>query len=171
MTNPPLTRHPALQPFSRDHYTGLVQAQHLLRAADDDANARCRALAEFVDAWNIEIAEHFADEESLLLPLMTEAQKHRLKEEHDALRSRAGQVSRLGTEEDPGRELARELGQLLNDHIRWEERKLFPAIEQTCSHQQLADLQRRTTKIESRRPRAVRRTPSRNRNEHGKTNR
>ena len=65
----PIERHEALTPFSRDHYTGLVQAQHLSKAAESDAVARRKAIAEFVDAWDTEIAAHFADEERLLAEL------------------------------------------------------------------------------------------------------
>lgn len=155
MNTPSLKRHPALQPFSRDHYTGLVQAQHLLHATEEDSSGRCRVVKDFAHAWQAEIQEHFADEEALLLPLMTAAQQQRLRQDHDRLREFADQARRQRPDVDPGAGWVHELGQLLNDHIRWEERELFRAIEQVCSDEQLTALERRTAELEARRPRGA----------------
>lgn len=155
MKTPPLKRHPALQPFSRDHYTGLVHAQHLLHAREEDPSGRCQAVKSFTRAWQTEIGEHFIDEKALLLPFMTTAQQQRMQQDHDRLRYFADRACRLEIGVDPGAEWVQDLGQLLNDHIRWEERELFPAIEQSCSDEQLAAMERRTTEFEARRPRTV----------------
>lgn len=42
-------------------------------------------------------------------------------------------------------------GRLLHDHIRWEERTLFPLIEKTATVAQLEDLASRTAVLEARR--------------------
>lgn len=154
MKHPPLKRHPALQPFSRDHYAGLVQAQRLIKAADGDAAARREALSGFLAAWQSEIAEHFADEEQLLPDLMDSEQLDRLRHDHERLRSHADQGNDRGAEDDPGAEWCREVGSTLNDHIRWEERSLFPAIEKTASNESLEQLEARTRELEARRPRS-----------------
>lgn len=155
MNTPPLKRHTALQPFSRDHYTGLVQAQHLLRASDENASGLRQALMDFTRAWKCEIEEHFTNEEVLLSALMTAAQLKRLRNDHDLLRAFAGQAAQWQPDVDPGAGWVQELGQLLNDHIRWEERKLFPAIERACTQDQLTALERHTAELEGRRPRAA----------------
>lgn len=155
MKTPPLKRHPALQPFSRDHYVGLVQAQHLLRASKEDASGRCQAVKDFIRAWQSEIEEHFTDEETLLSTLITAAQLKRLRHDHDLLRGFADQAFRLKPDVDPGEKWVHELGQLLNDHIRWEERELFPSIERACSDERLTPLARHTAEFEARRPRAA----------------
>jgi hemerythrin-like domain-containing protein len=177
MKNPPLKRHVSLQPLSRDHYNGLVQAQHLTKAADGGIDARRAALADFVRAWNEEIAEHFGDEERLLYGLIPDAgMRQRLLDEHATLRSLADQArasvpaeyppapavavttvtddaaARSGN--DPDADLLRRLGEALHDHIRWEERELFPAIEQAADAAQLEALERETAVIEQARPRS-----------------
>lgn len=152
--HPPLKRHPSLQPFSRDHYGGLVQAQHLLKASEAGPEERRGALAAFLDAWNAEIAEHFDDEERLLADLMSEEQRVRLNREHAALRKLAEEARGHRRQVDPGAAWVRTLGQTLNDHIRWEERELFPAIESTADDAQLGRLKQETDAFEATRPRA-----------------
>lgn len=153
MQNPPLKRDISLQPFSRDHYVGLVQAQRLVRAASRDQLARRQALETFQAAWRDEIAAHFDDEERLLLELIPRpADRQRLLEEHARLRAMAGEVAAHLDGHDPA--WVRTLGELLNDHIRWEERALFVSIENAASTQQLSCLASETAAVEAARPRS-----------------
>ena len=147
----PLKRHHALQPFSRDHYQGLVQAQHLIKSADGDAAARRKALAEFLDAWEREIEPHFRDEERLLTELAGEADRQRLLEEHSRLRGLAAEAREQRRKVDPDAAWVRGLGESLSAHIRWEERELFVAIESAADQGQLAELDGLTQQIESNR--------------------
>jgi len=150
--SPPLKRHAALQPLSREHMSGLIQARNLNRAANADADARRAALAAFTEVWRSEIREHFDDEERLLLPLTREpALRDRLLKEHRALRELARRC-----EDDPGAvaddpALLRRIGSLLHDHIRWEEREYFEAIQRDHPDA-LAALEHEADRIEQRRP-------------------
>jgi hemerythrin-like domain-containing protein len=155
--HPPLKRHESLQPLSRDHYVGLVQAQHLIKSADATAADRAKALADFVRAWTAEISVHFSDEERLLPALVAGEPRERLHREHRALAELAEEARRRAAMADPDAEWVRELGRLLNDHIRWEERELFPLIERSASPAQLRELTQETDRIEQRRARNIRR--------------
>jgi len=149
----PIERHEALAPFSRDHYVGLVQAQHLKKAADDDDVARRKAIAEFVDAWDTEIAPHFADEERLLTDLANQTDGERLIEEHQQIRSLADKARELRRQTDPAADAVRHIGETLEKHIRWEERELFVRLQQELTEAQLASLAEQTEPIEKQRPR------------------
>ncbi len=151
--HPPLTRHEALAPFSRDHYIGLVRAHHLIKSADADAVARRKAIAEFIDGFDHEIADHFDDEERLLIDLLDAAHRKRLIAEHRTLRELADQARQLRHQVDPDPERVRQIGQAFDDHIRWEERELFQHIQSTLSEAQLRVLQGHTAPIEQSRPR------------------
>lgn len=152
-THPPLKRHPALQPFSRDHYVGLVQAQHLLKAADGtDANRR-RAVKEFLDAWKTDVVVHLDEEERLLPELLDEPAAQRLMREHEHLRRLAVEANERRRQINPGAEWVRHLGQTLNDHIRWEERELFTVIQQEAEEAELEALARQTRVMEQGRRR------------------
>jgi len=151
--NPPIERHEALAPLSRDHYSGLVLARHLIKAAAGDAVARRQAVAEFVDSWDREVAEHFADEERLLTALMADADRERLLAEHRALRALAERARAARRSVDPDAELVGEIGGTLERHIRWEERELFVRLQERLTPGQLAALGAQTAPIEDTRPR------------------
>ncbi len=150
----PLKRHESLIPFSRDHYVGLVQAQHLIKSQGSDAAARRAAVADFLDVWAVEIEPHFQDEERLLAALMAAGDRVQFEEEHARLRALALEARHKRQQIDPESEWVKTLGQLLNDHIRWEERHLFPAIEKSASEEQLKALGEETRKFEAGRPRS-----------------
>ncbi|MCA9289598.1 MAG: hypothetical protein KDA25_00625 [Phycisphaerales bacterium] len=157
--HPPIARHDALAPLSRDHYGGLVQARHLIRAADGDDVARRKAIAQFVDAWDREIAEHFRDEERLLGALMDEADRRRLLDEHARLSALASEARTMRRHVDPDPSALRQLGEALEQHIRWEERHLFNRLQDRLGAARLAELQRQSARLEASRPRHVKRTP------------
>lgn len=110
-------------------------------------------MREFLAAWDKEISDHFAEEERLLRPLLlTENDWTRLLSEHDALRDLQRQAAT-----EPERAVEAEwmlrVGSILHDHIRWEERELFPRIEKTVSASELQHLSLETREIEARRNR------------------
>lgn len=133
-----MKRHPSLEPLSRDHNEGLILARRLTESE--------RALDTFRAAWERELRDHFAEEERLLLPLCDRPSQERLLREHAAIASLGGAAA---TPDE-----ARRLGELLHDHIRWEERELFVTIEQTASEAALRSLGHATNAIEKRRAKA-----------------
>lgn len=130
-------RAEALQPLSRDHLRALLTAK-ALKEAEDEEEARVR----FLDFWREDGAHHFRVEEEVLLPWWARFAPvdregvDRMLEEHLEIRR---QALRLDAGEGTLEEL-RELGRLLHDHVRFEERQLFPAIEDSLDAEQLARL-------------------------------
>lgn len=161
MEYPPLPRHPALQPLSREHFGGLVLARDLLRFSADDATPgqRRAVLRRLAPAWMEDLEPHFVDEERLLGPLITSHENfRRLIAEHREIERlvREGRVA-ADAEADPDPAALRRLGQLLHDHIRWEERVLFPAVEAAMSAADAEQVAQRTAEVELARPGARRR--------------
>lgn len=149
---PPLKRHQTLQPLSREHMGGLIQARNLQVAADKKAPARHRAIREFATLWQNEIMQHFEDEERLLMPLIDDpAMKDRLLNEHHALRQLARQCECDADSVAQNTEAMRSLGILLYDHIRWEERVLFETIQRTHP-ESLSQLLHESERIHDQRP-------------------
>jgi quercetin dioxygenase-like cupin family protein len=127
-----MRRHPALVPLSHDHHHALVEARRLRRAAD--AGERAAAAAAFLRFFEEESVRHFREEEELLFPLVADADDAResLVEallQHQRLHALAARLRRSvdGGEDAP--DLMRQLGELLEAHVRLEERELFPLIE------------------------------------------
>jgi iron-sulfur cluster repair protein YtfE (RIC family) len=134
-------RSPQLRDLSEDHHYGLTAARRLRRAAEGH-EALPEAVAAFLAAWEEEIAPHFRQEEEILLPAFARraGAEHELivrtLTEHVALRR---DVSELELRpEDP--EQAAEVARALHDHIRFEERRLFPAIEAALAGAELERL-------------------------------
>lgn len=162
-TNPPIERHEALAPFSRDHYNGLVHARRLVKSASGDRVQRHEALAGFLDAWEREIAPHFRDEERLLIErmgdLVPEPERRRLLEEHREIEADAARARELRRQTNPDPRQLREIGERLERHIRWEERSLFELIQRRAGEDRLEDLGKETAVIEASRQRDACRTP------------
>ncbi len=146
-------RHSALQPFSRDHHTGLVTAQNILSASEKDRPMMKSAVQDFVSSWQQEIASHFDEEERLLLPFMKPEDKTRMKEDHDKLRQYA-QSAINNIQDVLNKKLLMNLAQTLKNHIRWEERHLFPFLEESLTQEQLEQVEKETKIMESSRQRA-----------------
>jgi quercetin dioxygenase-like cupin family protein len=127
-----MKRHPALVPLSHDHHHGLVQARRLRAGAQTgDARAAARAFLRF---FSDESVQHFREEEEQLFPLVAEAEEAReplvrVLLEHQRLHALAGRLAAQAEAGAPDGELMAELGELLEQHIRYEERRLFPLIE------------------------------------------
>ncbi len=133
-----MKRHPALEPFSRDHNYGLILARRLSEGVD--------SLPAFREAWEVELRDHFEEEERLLLPICSEEEAERMRREHQ-------EIATLGANASTDHE-ARRLGELLHDHIRWEERELFVALESRANEASLRSLSLATRNLERRRGKA-----------------
>ncbi len=128
-------RHPALIPLSHDHHHGLALALRCrkhslgqLNPGDPAAMEACAAEASRF--FNENLAPHFEAEETVLFPLMTAHKECRelvaqLQGEHRQFRRM------VETAGEPGgpRKFLFDFGDLLEQHIRSEERELFPAFE------------------------------------------
>ncbi|MBX3404070.1 MAG: hemerythrin domain-containing protein [Phycisphaeraceae bacterium] len=149
---PPIRRHPVLQPLSREHMSGLVQARSLAAAANEPPIERRAALARFASVWDEEIVEHFLDEERMLAPLLSTESMSRLLAEHRQLRLLAERAIAQAMSADPDADLMRVLGVALHDHIRWEEREAFNEAERAATDGDLQRLAADAAAIERDRP-------------------
>jgi len=132
-----MKRAEALQPLSRDHLKSLLAAKRLR-----EATGAAQAARGFLEFWQTEGRHHFRVEEEVLLPgwalhsAVDRVAVGRMLEEHlairrGALRAAAGEASL---------EELQELGRLLDDHVRFEERELFPIIEEALTPEDLGRL-------------------------------
>jgi len=140
-----MKRCPELRNLSVQHRDGLIAARHLRQAGERSAPLGA-VVSDFLRAWQQEIHPHFQAEEALLLPEFARAVPPddplivRTLTEHVALRRSVRDLAQtIGEQRRP---LAREIGQALHDHIRFEERVLFPAIEAALAGPRLVELGR-----------------------------
>lgn len=132
-----MKRAEALRPLSREHLHALFAAKQL-READDLEGAT----EVFLGFWRGDGRRHFRVEEEVLLPTWAahaEVDREgvsRMLEEHLAIRRQALRLERGELSLDD----LRELGRLLHDHVRFEERRLFPLVEEALDPARLGQL-------------------------------
>lgn len=121
-----MKRDAALVPFSRDHHEALVLARRACEPGRDGAEPAL-LLPLIAQRWNAHFEPHFAREEQALLPALepvAPALAARVRSDHARLRAlaarlRAGDAAALPP-----------WGEAMREHVQWEERQLFPWIEQ-----------------------------------------
>jgi iron-sulfur cluster repair protein YtfE (RIC family) len=132
----PLKRTEELQPLSRQHHNGLLFC--LLLQKGIRKNADPEVMRDFVQHfWYKDLQHHFQLEEQYLDPLknryhqLVEPLEQMIREHYD-LKSVINEISL-----NPTHQSIDELRRKLDDHVRFEERQLFPLIEESISPQEL----------------------------------
>ena len=137
-----MKRHPALYQLSHDHHQGLILAQQLKKGTPQYKGmpSTLEGKKEYaISFYRTELVKHFEDEEKILFPsvIKRDDEVDKLIEEviseHRKMESLVKDLMRKSDVTD----LLDELGRLLEKHIRKEERKLFPKIEEILSEGEL----------------------------------
>ena len=142
-----MKRSPELAALSRDHHQALEAALRLRRATDETLES---AVGHFLEFWSRQGEQHFVIEERLLLPALPDDDAEwaeatrRVRAEHREIRAGAASLADASSVR-----AARGVGELLAAHVRFEERTLFPLLEQRLSPRALADLGRALTSAEA----------------------
>ena len=134
-----MKRHPSLQPLSRKHHRALLCWRELDQQLGMRHGAGLRTAAVALQRYgNSRFSSHMADEETLLLGLLSDALRSRLIAEPDTLRAL---FCSLDDTLDSNGPLAIDdlvsLAATLRAHIRWEERVLFPHLQSHVSTDEL----------------------------------
>jgi mannose-6-phosphate isomerase-like protein (cupin superfamily) len=126
-------RHPALISLSHDHHHALVEARRLRAAAEsvDDPAAAADAFADFFATVSV---PHFRKEEETLFPLVVDFEEARplvveALLDHQRLYALVAELEDAHDVRVP----MREIGELLEAHVRREERELFPLMERLAA--------------------------------------
>jgi len=133
-----MKRHEALIPLTHDHHHALAAARRLEGSATADPTERASQAGAFLEFFEADTVAHFREEEEVIFPLVIdypEAQPAltRVLLEHVQLHAL---VSRLRAEVAAGvvdPETPKLIASLLQNHIRHEEKLLFPLIESTAA--------------------------------------
>jgi hemerythrin-like domain-containing protein len=136
-------RHPSLTPLSHDHHHGLALALRCRKQALGQLKPlgaqglRLRA-QEFRDFFDRQLTPHFRAEEEVLFPFIRDAVPEsaalldELLRDHHSFRQTIHKLT-------AGSQLSKlifDVGDLLERHIRREERELFPLFEQRVESSQ-----------------------------------
>ena len=130
MSQKPLKRHKALQPLSREHHHGLLLSWKI--RAGFNKNIEAERMKVYAD-WFFEnhLVPHFELEEQHIFTILDEDNElvKRALSEHR-------RIKRLFADEDVKSALSK-IEEVLDQHIRFEERILFPEIQKSATEEQL----------------------------------
>lgn len=134
------SRNENLYVFSHEHHQGLIFTVRLRKAHQ----ASSETLKHYInDFWDNSLDSHFSNEERLFLDLITDKElKQRFLKEHKQIRDL---LRDIGDSEGEIVEKAKRFGSLINDHIRFEERILFPWLQENLT---LAELKKIGTSLD-----------------------
>lgn len=129
-----MKRSAELTPLSREHHEALVLAR---RACEPERAEPATVREQVLRAWGDRFEPHFAAEEQVLLPALAAAGAgtHASAAFDDHARLRV-LVRRL-RDGEPGALQA--WGAAMRDHVKWEERLLFPLAEQLLDLPRMAE--------------------------------
>ena len=132
----PIKRSKELAPLSREHHDGLLFVWKIKQGL-----ANGTPISTLVNYtrwfWSNHIKPHFKVEEKVLVKFLPndEPLVQQMIREHAQIRNLV-----LSLDKEPDASSLQLLAEFLNNHIRFEERQLFPYVEQTLTPEQLNEI-------------------------------
>jgi len=138
-------RDEALMPLTHDHHHALAAARRLGLAAKGDVDERTARAGDFISFFRTETLQHFREEEETVFPLVVEAPEaeaalRQVMLEHLRIHALVAALRRELDAGHPSRATMETLGELLQAHVRFEEKVVFPLIESTVDPGELHGL-------------------------------
>ena len=130
----PIKRNVNIVKLSRDHHASLLFCWKIRQGIK--YHIEFDRIINYVEYfWNNHLQEHFKEEEKFLFKTFIDENVERAIDEHQKIKEL---IRRLPTEiADKRNELLSELAETVNQHVRFEERILFPHLEKKLSGEQL----------------------------------
>ena len=132
--NKPIKRSDALKELSKDHHFNLLLSWKIKQGLQ--MNVELMRIQNFIaHFFNEQILHHFSVEENHLFCLLPQddALRVRAEQEHSAIKKIGAEISA----EEISTDKITAFANLLESHIRFEERTLFPFIEQNVPYEKL----------------------------------
>lgn len=133
----PIKRSKQLAPLSREHHDGLLFSWKIRQGLENGTSfAKLREYTIWF--WQHHIRPHFFQEEKILIPYMPAGHPlaAQLKSEHAHIRELI-----LHLDKEADKQTFTILSDLLDKHIRFEERQLFTFLEEILTAEQLDVIQ------------------------------
>ena len=140
----PIKRSEQLAPLSREHHEGLLYGWKIKQGIS--FGTEVKVMADYTSwFWDNHLKQHFMAEEAAFSQKLfaNDDMVERMKEEHQEIE---GLIHINENIADIN--LLKQLSEKLNDHIRFEERELFPYVEQKISTQELDEIAAQLAKAE-----------------------
>lgn len=136
----PIKRSDSILKLSREHHFSLLFCWKLKQGLKNKVQAT-RIIPYVQYFLNIHLLPHFKEEEEILFVPIAGEIVSRAIEDHAGIRQLVQGL--ISYPDDHAAEQLRRLSDLLDKHIRFEERELFPHLEKMLSKEQLDDIGKR----------------------------
>lgn len=139
MSQKPIIRSKALLPLSREHHFDLLLAWKIRQGLSQHiALSRIADYIRYLDEGLIRA--HFSDEEQLLFDLLPlgDALCQRARDEHTQIREIIMEICEGHSQDE---RLLYRFSDLIEAHVRYEERELFPYLEKKLPAQKLKEVE------------------------------
>jgi hemerythrin-like domain-containing protein len=136
-------RHKSIIPLSKDHHLGLLCCWKIRQGIRKNIAAdRIRAYVLYF--WETHLVKHFYEEEQLLFNKIQDPLNQQAITEHQELQSVADEITGPATFKN-----LNTFADLLEKHIRFEERVLFPYLETIFPEEELQLIGEQLEKLHS----------------------
>ena len=143
-----MKRHPAFTPLSREHHRTLILAQSIKRGAPPYRGMAVTEegkRTEVIQHYEEHLKDHFRKEEKIFsgcrsLTLKIDQLISEIFQEHKEVEQKVKDLTQMTPLEDDGKNIESSLdalGNLLEKHVRKEERQLFGLLQEKLSDEEL----------------------------------
>jgi len=134
MEKKPIKRNENIVKLSRDHHASLLFCWKIRQGIKYHASPH-RIIQYVRYFWNQHFSAHFKEEEEFLFPPLKDDFVQKAIDDHQKIKTFIEQITVEGLENEE--ENLSELAEMVEQHVRYEERILFPHLEQKLSDKQL----------------------------------
>lgn len=133
METKPIKRNINLVPLSKDHHFGLLACWKIKRGIELHIDTG-RIKKYILFFWENYLKMHFNEEETLLFKIIEDDKVTIAKLQHESIREK---ITKLAESKNASYDCLQDLATDIKDHIRYEERILFPFLELALTKEQL----------------------------------
>jgi len=134
MKKEPIKRNVNILKLSKEHHFSLLFCWKIRQGLKrETAKERIIKYAQYF--WDHHLDAHFREEETILFAPLKDEWVQKAIEDHKQIKHQLDELP--GSTEANAKQRLMQLANLVDDHVRYEERKLFPHLEKTLSKEQL----------------------------------
>lgn len=134
MNTKPIKRNKNIVKLSQDHHASLLFCWKLRKGIKYHANVQ--TMVDYVSYfWDHHFSLHFREEEEFLFAPLKDKVVMKAMDDHQKIETLIREINFTGTENQE--DVLLELAGMVDEHVRYEERILFPHLEKELSEEQL----------------------------------
>lgn len=135
MEQKPIKRNKHILQLSKDHHFTLLFSWKIRQGLKYGVDTgRIKKYVQYF--WSHDMQSHFREEEEILFMPVKDDKVQKAIDDHKQIKAQIDKIFKPLSEEEASRQLLL-LAAAVDDHVRYEERELFPHLEQTLTEAQL----------------------------------